>query len=683
MMDVKSIGLKRLLKPKSIAIIGGGVWGSAVIEQCQKIGFDGPIWPVHPSKDRLAGLAAFKSIADLPKAPDAAFIGVNRHATVESVKSLAARRAGGAICFASGFKEAQAEDDEAANLQDALIKASADMPIIGPNCYGFINYLDGAALWPDQHGGKIIESGVAILTQSSNIAINITMQKRGLPIAYMVTLGNQAKISLSDIGQTLLDDPRVTALGCHIEGFGDIAAFEALAAKARALGKVIICLKVGKSEQAQHNTLSHTASLAGSDAGAQALLDRLSIGRAHSLPEFIESLKLIHVTGGLGGTQIASLSCSGGEASLIADTALKYDVGFPALTPPQFSQLRQILGPKVALSNPLDYHTYIWHDPAALEATFSAMSGAEIDISFIILDFPRQDRCERKDWEILIPAIIQAAKTTQRPYGIIASLAENMPEAISEYLLAHNIAPMCGIDAALSAVRLAAQTAQKAKSVKPPILITQRPAHSRLLSEYDAKHALQAYGMPIPKSRSVSSPKQAADYAQSMGFPVVLKGENLAHKSEHDAVHLNLNSVEDVIAAAQKTPSDSYLIEAMIDQVIAEILVGIIRDDAHGFVLILAAGGIYTEILADRQSLLLPVTRQDIDHALLQLKIAPLLKGYRGKAAINKPALIDTVMALQDYVIDHADKIIEIDINPVLCRKDDVIIADALINIAD
>ncbi|MEM9141034.1 MAG: CoA-binding protein, partial [Pseudomonadota bacterium] len=246
--------LSRLLRPKSIAVVGGG-WGLAVVEQCQKMAFDGAVWPVHPTRDQIHGLPCYRSVDALPEAPDAVFVGVNRHATIETVRALAARGAGGAVCFASGF--AEAEDDRAAgaDLQAALLAAAGDMPILGPNCYGLINYVDGALLWPDQHGGARVDGGVALLTQSSNMLINLTMQRRSLPVAYCLTAGNQAQTGLAEIGLAMLEDPRVSALGLHIEGVGDVRAFEAMAMRARALGKPIVAMKVGRSEQAQAATI--------------------------------------------------------------------------------------------------------------------------------------------------------------------------------------------------------------------------------------------------------------------------------------------------------------------------------------------------------------------------------------------------------------------------------------------
>jgi len=314
--------MERLLRPKSIAVVGGGAWCAAGIDQNKKIGFDGPVWHVHPTAK-----GAFASVADLPGVPDAVFIGVNRQATVEVVAALAEMGAGGAVCFASGFEEVA----DGADLHRALLQAAGDMPILGPNCYGLLNGLDGVALWPDQHGLARVSSGVAIIGQSSNIAINLTMQRRGLPIAYVITPGNQAQQGIARVAMEVLRDDRVTALGLYVEGFGDLRAFEALAALSAELGKPIVALKAGQSVEAQRATITHTASLAGSAVGAELLLARLGIASVSSLTAMLETLKIFHCFGRLPGTDIASLSCSGGEASVMADTAARYDLSFPDL----------------------------------------------------------------------------------------------------------------------------------------------------------------------------------------------------------------------------------------------------------------------------------------------------------------------------------------------------------------
>src|SRR5210317_1073339 len=173
---------ERLLKPGSIAVFGGAQ-AQEVIRQSDRMGYQGEIWPVHPKKTEILGRTVYRSVADLPGSPDAAYVAVNRNLTIDIVRDLAARDAGGAICYATGFTEA---GEEGAALEQQLREACGEMPLIGPNSYGMLNYVDGAMLWPDQQGGRRVQEGIALITMSSNVAFNLTMQRRGLPIAYVV-----------------------------------------------------------------------------------------------------------------------------------------------------------------------------------------------------------------------------------------------------------------------------------------------------------------------------------------------------------------------------------------------------------------------------------------------------------------------------------------------------------------
>ncbi|MBO6724633.1 MAG: acetate--CoA ligase family protein [Rhizobiaceae bacterium] len=674
-------GIDRLLKPRSIAVIGGGVWCANVIDQCRKIGFEGDIWPVHPSRDTVAGLSAYRDIALLPSAPDAAFVGINRDGTIEAMRALSIMGAGGAVCFASGFREAQAERQDGQAKQAALLEAAGGMPFLGPNCYGFLNYLDGAALWPDQHGGVRVDRGVAIVTQSSNIAINLTMQDRGLPLAYVVTVGNQAQTGISQVARALLRDHRVTALGLHIEGVDDLGAFEKMADEARALGKPVVVLKIGKSDQARAATISHTASLAGSDAGARALLTRLGFGRASSLSGLLEALKLLHLVGPLASDRIASMSCSGGEASLVADTANNHALSFPPLERKQRDALRQALGPSVALANPLDYHTYIWGDADAMAATFAAMMQGDIALGCVVLDFPRTDRCDASSWEPVISAVAQARATTGRPMAILATLKDTIPEQTALRIAEMGIVPFAGLTEAIEAMEIAAEIGRARQPAAPLLRVTACEGPAKTLSEAEAKAALAAEGLRVPASGRAASAEAAAETAAKLGFPVALKGEGIAHKSEAGAVALNLTTAETVAAAARAMCCGSFLIEEMVADAAVELLVGVVADPAHGYVLTLAAGGVLTELLDDSVSQLVPSSRHEVGEALGSLKIAPVFAGYRGRPGVDMEAVLDAIMAVQAYVAKARPQ--EVEINPLICGLNGAVAADALIRIGD
>ncbi|NEJ19383.1 CoA-binding protein [Rhizobium leguminosarum] len=675
--------LDRLLRPQTIAVFGGRE-ARRVIEQCDRMGFAGEIWPVHPKLDEVLGRSCYRSVSDLPSAPDAAFVGVNRTLTVEIVRSLSEAGAGGAVCYASGFSEATAELSDGAELQQALLDAAGDMPILGPNCYGLINGLDGALLWPDQHGMQRIERGVAILTQSSNIAINLTMQTRGVPIAYVVTAGNQAQTSLADVACALIDDPRVTAVGLHVEGFGDLSALERLAAMARRSRKPVVVLKVGRSEQAKRAAVSHTASLAGSDAVADAVLARLGLGRVQTLPALLETLKLLHVAGPLASHSISSMSCSGGEASLMADAAVGRNVEFAALQPQQLPRLRRVLGEMVTLSNPLDYHTFVWGDLARQTEAFSAMFEGGYALNLVVLDFPRGDRCDASEWAMTADAVMTAAAATGALAGLLATLPENMPEPIADRLMANGIIAFCGIDETITAAEVAAGIGQAWDRAPPlPLLdVSFMDGEIETLTEADAKAELAAFGLPIPRGRLASSPDQAAEQAERLGFPVVLKALGIAHKTEAGAVALNLKDTQAVSnAAAAMPPNAGYLVEKMVDPPVAELIVGAIRDPVFGLSLTLGAGGIFVELLEDSIILPLPATKTDIHAAISRLKLAKLIYGYRGRPKGDLEAAVGAVSAAADYVVRNAACLEELDINPLMVLPEGLGVAavDALI----
>ncbi|WP_438990348.1 acetate--CoA ligase family protein [Lentibacter sp.] len=665
--------LLRVLNPRTIAVIGGGAWCASILKAAEMIGYDGEIFPVHPEGKVIAGRQAVRSLAEWDGPIDAAFIGVNRKATIDVVRELRALKAGGAVCFASGFSEAGAELSDGADLQAALVVAAGEMPILGPNCYGFINALEGAAIWPDQHGCAPVERGVAILAQSSNIAINLTMQTRALPIAYVVACGNMAQTSQAEIAMALLDDARVTAIGLHIEGFGDTAEWHAMALKAEAKGIPLLALKVGKSEHAQAATVSHTASLAGSHAGANALLARLGIPRVPDIPSFLETLKLLHTVGRLDHATLATVSCSGGEASLAADTAHGRALSFPPLSASQRTALFDALGPKVALANPLDYHTYIWRDTERMTDTFAALSGPETGITLAIVDYPHTDAT---DWACATDAILGAAKRTGRPYGVVATLPELMPPDVAARFMAAGVAPLMGLTEAITAVEAAALPCTIAS--EPP-LAGGAFGPAETLSEHASKAELAQFGLPVPASLRLTSLDSLEAQLAGLTFPLVLKAEGMAHKSDAGGVALGLETSGAVLAAAEKMGGTSWLVEEMATDTVAELLIGVTRDAAHGLLLTLGAGGVLTELLQDTVSMLLPVTEHDIKQALTQLKCAPLLAGYRGKPAANLDAILKAVLAVQDYVVAQAPLIGEVEVNPLLCTPTRAVAVDALI----
>lgn len=685
--------LGRLLSPRRIAFIGGRECGVA-IEQCRRAGFAGVIEVVHPKREMLAGIPCKRSVGALDAPPDAAFVAVPPEATVDVVAELSAMGAGGAVCYAAGFKEAGAEGEA---LQVRVVEAAGAMPILGPNCYGLLNYLEGVTLWPDVHGGARVERGVAIVAQSSNMAINFTMQDRGLPIAHLATVGNAATVGPADLIEAHAADPRVSAIGVHLEGLPEGAArFARAVAVAHRAGKPVLAFKTGLSARGARATLSHTSSMAGGAAAFDAYLERLGVPRATSVPAFLETLKLLHVHGGLAGGRLVSMSCSGGEAALVADTAERVGVTLPDFDAPSRAALVAALGPGIAIDNPLDYHTYIWLDQAACEACYTAALSGPVDVGMLVLDYPKAGVGDETGWEMATDALIAAARTTGRPTMVVASLPECLPPAARARLMAAGIAPMQGIEEALIAVRAATLAgaglaraggleAPDTLSAPRPVVLADGPGRS--LDEYRAKRRLAAAGVAVPEGALVTSASEALAAAEAIGYPVVAKAVSavMAHKSEHGAVRLGLadadalhEAVVDLLAL-----SGHVLVERMVAAPVAELIVGVTRDPLVGPCLMIGAGGVLAEVLADRAILSLPADRAGIEAALRRLRVFPLLEGYRGRPAGDLPATLDAIQAIADFAVAQGDGLLELDVNPLIVGTQGTVAADAFMRIAE
>ncbi|MYF51301.1 MAG: acetate--CoA ligase family protein [Gammaproteobacteria bacterium] len=683
-----SADLKRLLRPNSIAVIGG-LAAARVVEQCDRMAFSGEVWPVHPQRKEVAGRRAFRTIEDLPQAPDAAFVGVNRHAAIEAVAALSQGGAGGAICYASGFQEAS----DGAALQRELLQAAGAMPLIGPNCYGLLNLADGVPLWPDQHGGKRLPAdgrGVAIITQSSNIAISLTMQQRGLPIAYVATAGNQAQLGVSALATALLDDERVSALSLHVEGFDSIGGFEALSRLARERRVPVVVMKAGRSARGQAATLSHTASIAGSDAGADAFLKRLGFARATGIPEFLEALKVLHVHGPIDGPRVGVLCCSGGEASVVADAVDDSALALPELACQQAAAVRAHVHPLVDVANPLDYHTFSWGDEAALGAIFAAFADpATFDATLLLLDFPRPDRCDADDWQITLDAFHKAMAETGSRGMIVATLGENMPEGKAAWLVERGVAPLCGIREALAAIECAATIGGAWRApISAPLIraepVTGEPA---ILNEADAKARLAAFGVEVPPGRVVGTLDEALSAARSLGGAVALKALGFAHKTEQRALRLGLSQAEEIRAAAEEllALSERLLVERFTCGIVAELIVGLHRDPELGLMLTLGSGGVMVELLSDSVTLLLPVSEAEVRSALAALRCAPLLTGHRGQPPADIDAAVAAIIRIADFAAAHRAGLQELDVNPlaVLEQGRGAVALDALVRLTE
>lgn len=681
---------ERLLKPRHIAFIGG-TDAEVAIGEAKRRGYTGMIWPINPKRKAMAGIPCFASLNELPETPDAAYLAIPAKQATETLAQLVTMGTGGVVCYSAGFKEAGND-----SLEAALIEAAGDMAVIGPNCYGLINYIDNVALWPFAHGGSSLGYGAAIITQSGMLSSDITMAQRSLPLSYMISAGNQAVLGLEDLTDLLCDRPEVRAIGLHIEGLRDVAGFERIAQRALKNGTPLVALKTGRSEIGSALAVSHTGSLSGSSALYDALFKRAGVIQVDSPVQMIETLKLLSVVEAPKGNRIAGFTCSGGGAAMLADQAEVLGQVFPVRDAEQSERLRDLLPAIATVSNPLDYTTPIWGQPEYSGPVFvEAMARDDVDAAILVQDYPAPGLDEtqilyRNDAR----AFADAAAAKGLPAIICSTIPENFDVVTRDWLIGKGVAPMQGLHEALEALRGAiwwqAARERNVKTLPEPLVSAVSLGTITSADEAAGKAWLSNCGLTVPEG-IVTDISGLEEAAREIGFPAVLKmvSARLLHKTEVGAVEIGIDTFDALREAANRMQSTvaahdpeamtgRYLVEAMSPPPIAELVIAVRRDPQFGYGLTLGSGGVLVELIGDVQTLLLPANAKQIRKALKSLKVARLMEGYRGNRAVNFDALAREIEQFAKTVIADGS-IEEVEINPLFVYEDQFSAIDVLL----
>jgi acetyl-CoA synthetase len=462
----------------------------------------------------------------------------------------------------------------------------------------------------------------------------------------------------------------------YLEGIKNPEKFARAATLARLAGKPIAVIKSGRTAAAARTAHSHTGALAGADEVFEAFCRQAGIARCDTLGTLCETLKLFHVGGPLGGRKVLVMGASGGDMAMTADVSRELELDFAPLPETRAAALREVLTDRVTIANPFDIHTYLWFDPPALKRVFSEVLHSGYDAAGFMLDSPPEGKADSAAYDAVIDVFIEAARGAPTRAALIASLPETISAAVRQRCLDGGVIPLQGQREALEALALAGAVGNAWVSI-PQLQLQLPPAHASAasevyaLGEHEGKAALAAFGVRVPKG-TLAPAEGAADAAAALGFPVVIKasGAHLEHKTEVGGVALNIRTDADARNAALRLGklSQTLLVEEMFTDGVAEILIGIIVDPQFGQVLVLGAGGVFTELLSDSVSLLPPWTRKSIEAALQDLAVRRVLDGYRGKAAADLDALVSTILAVARYASSKIATLVELDVNPVIVR---------------
>ncbi|MFM8778425.1 MAG: acetate--CoA ligase family protein, partial [Acidimicrobiaceae bacterium] len=368
-------------------------------------------------------------------------------------------------------------------------------------------------------------------------------------------------------------------------------------------------------------------------------------------------------------------SCSGGEASLVADLSEKTSLRFEPFTDEHYQRINSTLTELVTIGNPFDYHTFMWGDRDATANTFTEVMSGHQDATMLVLDTPPRDDQPSDSWTVAAQALGDAVAKTNKRGVVVATIPECITDDVRVAARAANMTVLQGLQESLAALDAAAWLGTNMPGELPATVIA--PRTTKLSDEAESKKILATNGVAVPVGvRANRNDLKTA--AEKIGYPVTLKGLGLAHKSEVGAVRVGIKNADELTNVASQMPKEisEFLIEQTVTNIVAEVLVSVRRDAPVGWLITLGAGGIFTELWRDTVCLLAPSTDSEIKQALKKLRIAPLLNGFRGKPAADVDSLVGLIQKLIDTALKN--ELVEVELNPVLVTTNSAIAVDAL-----
>jgi len=695
--------IHRIMHARSVAILGASddenKWGGAMLRLLRAHGYDGRIHPIHPRQATVQGLPAWPDIGAVPEPVDVALIALPGPLVQQAVSACAAASVGACLVISSSFAEA-GEDGARREAELVATARQAGMRLIGPNCMGLINphrRFNLCNSTASQYYDYLPTGPIGVASQSGALMGTMIAHAyaRGLGLSCAASLGNQADVELCDIFDYMIDDEATRVICLYVEGLKSPARFASLARRARQVGKPVIVTKAGRSDAGAHAVLSHTASLAGSHASFAAACRDLGIMLVNDVLDMLDIAAACASSGTIASGGIAVMTGSGGGGALAMDALA--DLGLPVAR--LGDATRAVLArhmPDTHLALPFDVGVLASHGAtrdvaSAVQQCMQAIM-ADPDVAAGMYVMTTQPNME--SFAEMTHAIGSACG---KPFFLV-NLAADVGAAASRRIHAAGAIEFHRIDACartLHALRALGQATQSTDETDPPSTAPALPAlpprsTPGVLSESETKDLLAAAGVPVPPHRLASDEDAAVQAAQEMGFPVVLKieADGVSHKSDLGGVALNLSGPDAVRQAYAAIRANAQragvaaaawrgcLVQPMV-AADAELIVGTRWDAQFGPMVLLGIGGTLVELLQDYRLMTTPLTRERVGARLRELRLFPLLQGYRGRAPADLDAVIDAVMAIGRLAEQLGPRLLELDANPVRVAGDAVWVVDA------
>lgn len=704
MYDFRMESLKAIFDPGSIAIIGASSdWkriGGRPLKYLQDSGFQGTIYPINPKYEELSGLRCYADIAAVQADIDLAIIALPKEHVVHALRTCAEAKVRSAIIFSAGFAEVD-EEGAMAQKEISAIANEFGIRVLGPNCLGMFNVSSGAyaTFSVILSEGLPYPSRVGFVSQSGAFGSQVftLARQRRFGFNRFIATGNESDVDVADCIAYMAQDENTDVIACYLEGAKSgeklIAALE-LARKNR---KPVVALKVGRSDAGAKAALSHTGALAGADEVYSEVLKQYGVYRAGTIDEFLDAVGGFSMLPIPKGTRTVVFTTSGGVGIMITDELAKYSLTMPE-TPEQIQSYMKQLLPIAGVKNPVDLTAQINKQPELLEKFMEAeLSSGQYDAAIAFLGFAglmsetidsriqtlKKLTNKYKDIPIIPVALCNDASLAKFRENQLA-IIEDPTRAVQVLHVLNQYRIMSSRpDVRVTPVEQALKTLEEVNS------------SAATLTEHDSKRFLHQFGLPVTKEKLAATAAEALAFAKEIGFPLAMKGMSpeILHKTEHGLVHLHIQNEAEVrehyemikqnIAAVEGASFDGVLIQEMLPGDGVEMVVGAKWDPVFGQMIVVGMGGIWIELLKDISMRKAPVSKEEAEHMINELRAVKLLHGYRGKKPADVNALSQLVSDFSRLVAGLGARCSEADLNPVIvygegsgCK-----IADALLTL--
>ena len=692
-----------LLAPRAVAVVGASAdparIGGQPVRALREFGYTGGVYPVNPKRDEVMGLRCYADVADIPRPCDVAVVAVPAPAVPDVVERCGTAGISFAIVLSAGFGETGATGEELDARLRAAIESSG-VRVIGPNCQGMLNLADhvyagfGAIFQnPDLLCGRI-----AMVTQSGGFGYAVVglAEAAGVGFRYVISTGNEIDVDAIELMEHLLERPDVDAVATYLEGVRAGRRLVELGRRAAEIGKPIMVWKVGNSERGRSAAASHTANLTADYELYQAAFRSGGFLEVRDVDDLVDLARALAQPRLPQGPNVAVVSISGGAGVLLADRLDELGLALPSLQERTVARLREFVPTFSALLNPIDVTAQVFNDPDLFRRVVEVVLEDPAIDQLILYNASVQGAIAVRLAEQLCAVVERTDKPVLVGWSAPPGRADDAMEVLRERGVPLFPTPGRAARAAaalheLAVKRRAAAARQRRGGVPASASPLELPIQEGPLGEHESKACLAAYGIPVVREVLVALEDLPA-LECPLAFPVAVKVESpdVPHKTEAGAVQLGIADAHELRRAAAEVVANAraHVPEARIAGVTVqematgvEVIAGVVNDRFFGPTVAFGLGGIFTEVLRDVTHRFAPFDADVAREMIAEIRGSALLNGVRGGPPLDVDALADALQALSRLAAEHADRISEIDVNPLFVRPvgQGVVAADALV----